>query len=110
MRSAVISTRGGLVVNSTQITSTITPLVTFVAGILAAKFSMFDVVTWTSILMGVVTLGGTLWSAFATRNNGIIAQAVALPEVKTIIADPATANAIPSVDVVSSASNTVVSK
>lgn len=96
--------------NSTQIQNTATPIVGFIAGILAAKFSMFDAVTWTSILMGVVGLGATIWGAFSTRNNAVIAQAVALPEVKTIVATPAAAAAITSADVVSSDLNKVVAK
>jgi uncharacterized membrane protein YeaQ/YmgE (transglycosylase-associated protein family) len=96
--------------NGTQITNTLTPIVGFIAGILAAKFTVFDTVTWTSILMGIVGLAATIWGAFSTRNTAVVAQAAALPEVKTIIAAPATAAAIPSADVVSSETNKVVAK
>ena len=96
--------------NGTQITNTLTPIVSFIAGILAVKFTMFDAVTWSSILMGVVGLGATIWGAVSTRNNAVIAQAVALPEVKAIVAAPATAAAITSADVVSSETNKVVAK
>jgi hypothetical protein len=64
--------------NSTQIQSTLTPIVGFVAGILAAKFAWFDSATWTAILMGVVGLGATVWGALATRNNAVISQAASL--------------------------------
>lgn len=74
--------------NGTQITNTLTPIVSFIAGILAVKFTMFDAVTWSSILMGVVGMGATLWGAFSTRNNGVIAQAAALPEVQSIKLEP----------------------
>ena len=70
--------------NATQIQSTLTPIVGFIAGILAAKFAWFDSATWTAILMGVVGLGATVWGALATRNNAVIAQAAALPEVQSI--------------------------
>lgn len=86
--------------NGTQITNTLTPIVSFIAGILAVKFTMFDAVTWSSILMGVVGLGATVWGAFSTRNNAVISQAAALPEVNKVLTDPKTAAAIPASNVV----------
>jgi len=86
--------------NGTQVTNTLTPIVSFIAGILAAKFAWFDSATWTSILMGVVGLAATIWGAVSTRNKGIITQAAALPEVNKVLTDPATAAAIPANNVV----------
>lgn len=86
--------------NGTQITNTLTPIVGFIAGLLAAKFAWFDAATWSAILMGAVGLGATIWGAISTRNNGIISQAAALPEVKTVTTDTKTANAIPATNVV----------
>jgi hypothetical protein len=74
--------------NSTQIQTTFTPIIGFIAGILAAKFAWFDSATWTAILMGVVGLGATIWGALATRNNAVISQAAALPEVQSIKLEP----------------------
>lgn len=78
--------------NGTQITNTATPIVAFLAGLLAAKFAFFDAATWTGILMGIVGLGATVWGAWSTRNNSIINQAAALPEVKQVVTDAATAS------------------
>lgn len=86
--------------NGTQIQNTLTPIVSFIAGILAVKFSMFDAVTWSSILMGVVGLAATIWGAVSTRNKAVITQAAALPEVNKVLTDPATAAAIPANNVV----------
>ena len=79
--------------NSTQIQTTLTPIVGFIAGILAAKFAWFDSATWTAILMGIVGLGATIWGAFATRNNAVISQAAALPEVQSIKLEPSATSA-----------------
>ena len=86
--------------NGTQIQNTLTPIVGFIAGILAAKFAWFDSATWTSILMGVIGLGATIWGAFSTRNNAVIAQTAALPEVNKVLTTPETAKAIPASNVV----------
>lgn len=86
--------------NGTQITNTATPIVAFVAGLLAAKFAWFDAATWSAILMGVVGLGATIWGAVSTRNKGIITQAAALPEVNTVVTDTKTANSISATNVV----------
>lgn len=97
--------------NSTQIQTTLAPIVGFFAGLLAGKglFGL-DATAWAQIIGGVVGFVATVWGIFATRNNAVIAQAAALPEVKTIVATPATAAAIPSADVVSSDTNKVVAK
>lgn len=86
--------------NGTQITNTLSPIVAFIAGILAAKFAWFDAATWSAILMGVVGLGATIWSAISTRNKAVISQAAALPEVNKVVTDAATAKAIPATNVV----------
>ena len=74
--------------NNTQITTTVAPLVAFLAGLLAGKgvFGL-DVTTWTTIIGGVVGLGATIWAALRTTNTGIISQAANLPEVKTVLLD-----------------------
>lgn len=86
--------------NSTQVQSTAAPIVGFIAGVLAAKFAYFDAATWSSILMGIVGVGATIWGAVNTRNHAIITQSAALPEVKKVITDAKTANAIPANNVV----------
>lgn len=86
--------------NSTQIQNTVTPIVGFIAGLLAAKFAWFDAATWSAILMGVVGLAATIWGAISTRNNAVISQAAALPEVNKVLTDSKTAAAIPASNVV----------
>jgi hypothetical protein len=43
--------------------------------------------------MGVVGLGATVWGALATRNNAVISQAAALPEVQSIKLEPSASSA-----------------
>lgn len=86
--------------NSTQIQNTVTPIVGFIAGLLAAKFAWFDAATWSAILMGVVGLAATVWGAVSTRNNAVISQAAALPEVNKVLTDSKTAAAIPANNVI----------
>jgi len=87
--------------NSTQIQSTIAPLISFLAGLAAGKglFGL-DVGTWTTILGAVAAFGATLWAAISTRGTAIIAQAAVSPEVQSIKLTPtassATVDATPS--------------
>ena len=78
--------------NGTQIQTTLAPFISFLAGLLAAKVPFFDLGTWTQVIGGVLAFGTVLWGAFTGRNNAVIAQAAALPEVKTVITDAKTAN------------------
>lgn len=78
--------------NGTQIQTTLAPFISFLAGLLAAKVPFFDLGTWTQIIGLVAGLATVLWGAFSGRNNAVIAQAAALPEVKTVVTDSKTAN------------------
>ena len=87
--------------NSTQIQTTLAPLISFLAGLAAGKglFGL-DIASWTTLIGGLVGLGATIWGIFATRNTAVISQAAALPEVQSIKLEPsapsATLNATPS--------------
>lgn len=59
--------------NSTQIQTTLAPIISFIAGLLAAKFAWFDAATWSSIIAGVAGLGATIWAAIASRNSAVAA-------------------------------------
>lgn len=80
--------------NSTQIQNTVTPIVGFIAGILAAKFAWFDAATWAAILMGVVGLGATVWGAISTRKTAQISSVAAMPEVQSIKLEPSAPNSV----------------
>lgn len=86
--------------NSTQIQTTLAPLVTLLGGLLALKVPYFDAGTWGQILGGLVGFGGLLWAAITTRNTAVISQAASLPEVQSIKLEPtapkATVDATPS--------------
>lgn len=78
--------------NTTQVTTTLAPIIAFFAGLLAGKgvFGL-DAATWTTILGGLVSAIATVWVAIVTRNSSVIQQAAALPEVKAVITDTKTA-------------------
>lgn len=86
--------------NSTQIQTTFAPLISFIAGLLAAKVPFFDLGTWTQIIGGALGLAAVIWGAVTGRGNAIIAQAAALPQVKTVVTDAQTAEKIPADNVV----------
>lgn len=75
--------------NSTQIQTTLAPLISFLAGLAAGKglFGL-DVTSWTTIIGAVVAFGAAIWGAIATRNTAVISQAAALPEVQSIKLEP----------------------
>jgi hypothetical protein len=71
--------------NPTQMTTTLAPIITFIAGLLAGKgvFGL-DAATWATIIGGIIGVGGTIWAAIATRNKNIITTTANLPEVDKI--------------------------
>lgn len=72
--------------NSTQIQTTLAPILTFLAG-LAAGRGLFgwDAATWYTILGSIVGLGATIWGAIVTRQTAQIASVAAMPEVKQVV-------------------------
>lgn len=80
--------------NSTQIQTTIAPLISFLAGLAAGKglFGL-DSATWATILGAVAAFGATIWGAFAAKTSSIVAQANAVPSTTVTTTDPALASA-----------------
>lgn len=75
--------------NPTQITTTLAPIITFAAGLLAGKgvFGL-SAETWATIIGSILGVGGTIWAAIATRNKNIITTTANLPEVDKIKLSP----------------------
>ncbi len=84
--------------NSEQLTSLLRTVLQFAGGIAVGR-GWIDAETSTAIIGAIVTIAVTAWGLYARRNAGLVASAAALPAVKAILADPATANAIPSAKV-----------
>ncbi|ACL58789.1 hypothetical protein [Methylobacterium nodulans] len=84
--------------NSEQLTSLLRTLLQ-VAGGIAVGRGWIDADTATALTGAIVTILVTLWGLYARRNAALVAAAAKVPEVKTILADPATAIAIPSAKV-----------
>lgn len=75
--------------NPTQITTTLAPVITFFAGLLAGKGVFgFDAATWATIIGGIAGVIGTIWAGIATRNKNMITTTANLPEVQTIKLEP----------------------
>ncbi|ACL57558.1 hypothetical protein [Methylobacterium nodulans] len=84
--------------NSEQLTSLLRTLLQ-VAGGIAVGRGWIDADTATALTGAILTILVTLWGLYARRNAALVAAAAKVPEVRTILADPATANAIPSAKV-----------
>lgn len=87
--------------NSTQLQTTLAPLITFLAGLAAGKGLFgWDAQTWYTILGGIAGLGATVWAAVATKKNNLISQVASDPDVQSIklqsFAPAATVDATPS--------------
>ncbi|ACL58929.1 hypothetical protein [Methylobacterium nodulans] len=84
--------------NSEQLTSLLRTLLQ-VAGGIAVGRGWIDADTATALTGAILTIVVTLWGLYARRNAALVSAAAKVPEVRTILADPATANAIPSAKV-----------
>lgn len=71
--------------NPTQITTTLAPLISFFAGLLAGKgvFGL-DAMTWTTVIGAILGAGGTVWAAIATRGKNLVTTVAQLPEVNSV--------------------------
>ncbi|GJD63318.1 Pam3-gp28 family putative phage holin [Methylobacterium frigidaeris] len=84
--------------NQDQLTTLLRTLLQFGGGIAVGR-GWIDADTATALTGALVTLLVTAWGLYVRRNAGLVASAAALPAVKTILADPATAHAVPSAKV-----------
>lgn len=94
--------------NQTQATTTLAPIIAFIAGFLASRFTFLDAATWTAVVTGIVGLVATVWAAVATRKTALIDQTGKFSGT-TVVTKPEIADALPNnVDVVSSSEVKVV--
>ncbi len=70
--------------NGTQIQSTLAPLVSFLAGLLAAKIPWLDTGAWTQILGALMGVGATIWAAVATKKTSLITTVANDPDVQSV--------------------------
>lgn len=78
--------------NPTQIGTTLAPIISFLAGVLAAK-NVFGLTSeaWANILGGVIVFGSTVWAAITTRKSALVSTVADMPEVKSVALQPTTA-------------------
>ncbi|KMO39180.1 hypothetical protein VQ02_10425 [Methylobacterium variabile] len=81
--------------NQDQLTTLLRTLLQFGGGIAVGR-GWIDADTATTLTGALVTLLVTVWGLYVRRNAGLVASAAAVPSVQAILADPATASAIPS--------------
>lgn len=81
--------------NQDQLTTLLRTLLQFGGGI-AVGLGWIDADTATTLTGALVTLLVTVWGLYVRRNAGLVASAAAVPSVKAILADPVTADAVPS--------------
>lgn len=85
-------------------------VVGYVAGIVATKFTFFDLATWNYIFMSI---GGAAFAAVSyilNRKTAVIATAANLPEVKTVEMDRTVPGAVAFAQSDSTPDNVVVAK
>ena len=70
--------------NPLQNNSTAVAVISYLAGIAAAKLTFFDLATWNYIFMALGGLIFALWQFFITRKTTVVATAANLPEVDKI--------------------------
>lgn len=72
--------------NSTQLQTLATPLIGFVAGLLAGKgvFGL-DAGSWATIIGGLAGTVATIWGVVATRQTALVSTVAAMPEVKSVV-------------------------
>jgi len=96
--------------NSLQLKNIAAPVVAIIVAWLSRKVPFVDPTTWSVLVDSVIATITAGVLGYFNRGSAVVASAAALPEVKTIIAEPAMASAITSPDVVSSYTNKVVAK
>lgn len=57
-------------------------IIAYVAGIMAAKFPIFDLATWNYIFLSVLGLAATVGPLVLNRKSAVISTTAKLPEVK----------------------------
>ncbi|MGE7418267.1 hypothetical protein [Methylobacterium tarhaniae] len=81
--------------NPEQLTALLRTLLQFGGGVAVGR-GWIDADTAATLTGALITLIVTAWGLYARRNTGLVAAAAAVPAVKAILADPATAHAVPS--------------
>lgn len=70
--------------NSTQIQTTLAPLLGVLAGVLATYLHVFDASTWQVVLAALFSCGGVIWGAVAARKSALISTTANMAEVKSV--------------------------
>jgi hypothetical protein len=72
-------------VNSTQIQTTLSPLIAVIAGIIAGTHLFgWDSSAWSAVIGGLLGLGAIIWGNVASSKANIISTAANQPEVQSI--------------------------
>jgi O-antigen/teichoic acid export membrane protein len=80
--------------NNTQWQTTLAPVISFFAGLLAAKIPWLDAGTWGQVLGGIVGLAATLWAGIATKQSSLISTVSNMDDVSSIKLAPSAPQAL----------------
>jgi len=74
--------------NQMQVPTTIVPIISFFAGLLAGKgvFGL-DEATWATLIGAVVAAALTIYGAISSRKSALVSTVAAMPEVKSVTLD-----------------------
>lgn len=73
--------------NSLQSNNTAIMMIGYAAGVLAAKFPIFDSAAWNAIILSILGVAITIYTAIANRKSAIVSTVANMPEVKSIDLD-----------------------
>jgi len=96
--------------NPLQTNNTALMIAGYAAGIIAAKFPIFDVATWNYIFLSVAGLIFTVGTVVLNRKSAVIATTANLPEVKNVDLDKTVQGASALANVTLANVNNVVAK
>lgn len=71
--------------NSTQLVTTLAPIISFVAGLLASRQVFgWDAGVWATVIGSIVAAGVTIWNAISTTKTSLITTVANAPEVASV--------------------------
>lgn len=71
--------------NPVQISTTLAPIISFVAGLLASRQVFgWDAGVWATVIGSLLAAGATIWNAVTTTKTSLITTVANAPEVASV--------------------------
>jgi len=74
----------GDAMNPTQWQTSLAPIISFFAGLLAARVPFLDAGGWGQVLGGIMGLVATIWGGVAAKQSSLVSTVASMPEVKEV--------------------------